>query len=306
MRLKFYFLAFFLVTAIISKAQVQFILSKGDSLREQGDLRGAIEAFKKEYQINPSNKTNLYNYACALALTGQNDSCFKYLNLSIRQKISVDPLVDRDFVPLKSDLRWKAFQDTLALLVQKKSPIPIKDLEYAKKLWEMRASDQAYYKEIDLAEKKTGRNSTVVQALWFLKRKLNEENQEEFELLVINKGWPKISDVGNIAASSAFLIIQHSNAEKQKKYLPIIKKLCEENEASWEEYALMYDRVQVGDGKKQKYGSQVRFNDQTQKFELFPLEDEIMVDEWRKEVGLPPLAEYVANWEIKFEPRKKK
>jgi hypothetical protein len=33
--------------------------------------------------------------------------------------------------------------------------------------------------------------------------------------------------------------------------------------------------------------------------------DETKVDEWRKEIGMQPLAEYVSRWEIKFEPKKK-
>lgn len=39
--------------------------------------------------------------------------------------------------------------------------------------------------------------------------------------------------------------------------------------------------------------------------ELYPLEDETKVDEWRKELGLEPLAEYLARLNIKFQPKQK-
>ena len=123
--------------------------------------------------------------------------------------------------------------------------------------------------------------------------------------LVEEKGWPKNTEVGGKAASAAFLIIQHSDAQKQKKYLPMIEQLCKEKEASWQSYALMYDRIQTSDNLPQKYGSQVKYNTTTKKYELLPLLDETKVDEWRKEIGMQPLATYLANWDIKYEVKKK-
>ncbi len=67
----------------------------------------------------------------------------------------------------------------------------------------------------------------------------------------------------------------------------------------------MYDKIQTNDNKPQKYGSQVSFNNETKKYELFPLLDETKVDEWRKEIGMQPLAEYVSRWEIVFEAKTK-
>jgi hypothetical protein len=67
----------------------------------------------------------------------------------------------------------------------------------------------------------------------------------------------------------------------------------------------MYDRVQVSENKPQRYGSQVRINSQTSKDELYPLEDESKVDEWRKEIGMQPLADYLLHWNIKWEPKTK-
>jgi hypothetical protein len=303
-RLTFLFLIGLTIT-IAAQGQMQIVIPKADSLRNEGDLKGALVEFKKMYLANPRNKTTIYNYACALSLDGQNDSSFKYLNLRILRDTSSSALTDPDFLPLRQDERWNEFENKLISMLQIQCKNCFKDLDYCKALWKMKALDQAYYSEINIAEKKIGKSTTVVSALWELKNRINNQNQKELETLIEKKGWPKISQVGNNAANAAFLVIQHSDNDKQKKYLPTIKKLCEEKEASWQNYALMYDRIQIGDHKPQKYGSQVNFNQATNKWELSPLEDETKVDEWRKEVGLEPLADYVANWGIKFAPQKK-
>jgi hypothetical protein len=143
-----------------------------------------------------------------------------------------------------------------------------------------------------------------VQALWTAKDELNQKNARELDSIIRVKGWPKISDVGQSGARAAFLIVQHSNLELQEKYLPTIKALCEIKEARWSGYALMYDRVQVLQKKPQLYGSQLDYNTSTQKFELFPIEDEKNVDKRRAEMGLGPLADYVSQWGIKYVPVK--
>jgi len=54
----------------------------------------------------------------------------------------------------------------------------------------------------------------------------------------------------------------------------------------------------------QKYGMHTSYNEQTKTAELYPLEDESKVNEWRKEIGLPPLEEYLKQFNIIFRPKK--
>jgi len=86
--------------------------------------------------------------------------------------------------------------------------------------------------------------------------------------------------------------------------MPDIKKSCEANELPWERFAFVYDRCLFNSGKPQKYGTHTKYNEITNSEELYPLLDESMVDIWRKEVGLPPLAEYLALFNIKYQPKK--
>jgi hypothetical protein len=57
-------------------------------------------------------------------------------------------------------------------------------------------------------------------------------------------------------------------------------------------YAILYDRLQLNLGCKQRYGRQVAKDSEGQPMVL-PLEDASKVEQFRKEIGLPPLAEYL-------------
>jgi hypothetical protein len=60
----------------------------------------------------------------------------------------------------------------------------------------------------------------------------------------------------------------------------------------------MEDRVLLGKGKKQKYGSQISMDTETQSYYVSPLEDPDNVDKRRASVGLEPMAEYLKSWQI--------
>lgn len=279
--------------------------SAGDKLYEKGDINGAVAAYRKQLKKNPQDSVFLaHNFACALTKNGEQDSAFKYLNMDLRHDTTPFVLTDPDLLPLRRNKSWPDFERRYLNGIKIKYAAVVKDFPLAAKLWEMSARDQAYYYEIEVAEKKLGRNSPVVLALWEAKQELNEGNLAALDSIIRVKGWPKISEVGNMAAGTAFLIIQHSTPELQQKYLPTIKALCEEKEASWQSYALMYDRIQVSQNKPQLYGSQVTYNPATKKNELFPIEDEKNVDKRRAEMGLGPLADYVSQWGIKYVPVK--
>src|SRR4051794_40618259 len=81
-------------------------LSPADSLRHEGDLQGALTEYRKTYAANPGNGTNTYNFACALAIAGQHDSCYRYLDVILKTDKSAESiLTDPDFIPIKEDPR---------------------------------------------------------------------------------------------------------------------------------------------------------------------------------------------------------
>ena len=283
-------------------------INKADSLLSEGNVPEAIAEYKRFYSQNPKDSRILYNYACALSIDNtvikRFDSCFKYLNLAVELDTSVNALMEPDLIPAREDKNWSVFENRLISMLNAKYNNPYKDIEYAKALWKLGAFDQAYFNEIGIAFRKVGMRSSVASAIWKLKFMVQEKSQKELEQLVAVKGWPKISDVGQPAAMSAYLVAMHTNDGSQKKYLPMIWKSCEEKELPWQRYANIYDRCLFNENKPQKYGTHTRFNEQTKSEELYPLEDESKVDEWRKELGMESLAEYLARLNIKFQPKK--
>lgn len=276
-------------------------ITEGESLWNKGQMNAAKDAFLSVYRFDSTFRENNYNLARVYTKLRLVDSAFHYLYRSVDTGYSLRALSDPELWQLRSDSRWEGFENALIDRVQQKysefNPIP--NIEYAKKLFRMQAADQAYFFEDGLIEKAAGRESCVRSIIWDLKKQLNDSNLKVLEKLIAEEGWPKYSEVGP-AASAAFLVIQHSDSAHQRKYLPLLRKACEEKEASWQEYALMYDRLQVEAGFPQRYGSQVHFVPETKKWELYPLENKKEVDNYRKEMGLGPLKDYVKKWKIEW------
>lgn len=267
--------------------------SPADSLREIGQLNEAIKQYAIQYAENPDDKYNTYNYACALALTQQIDSAFHYLNISLIGDTTARPLNDPDFYFLLKDPRWEALENEMITRIEKAfSPYKYPDL--AKELWRMKIKDQAFYFHSDIADNELDRS-----AIWELKRKLNEENLSRLEEIIKKYGWPKQSEVGGMAASSVFLVIQHADLTTQKKYLPIMTEAANNNEAQWSSLALLIDRINMREGKPQIYGSQINGNSDGT-FEVYQIENPEYVNQRRAEVGLGPIEDYVKIWNIEW------
>jgi hypothetical protein len=273
----------------------------GDSLLENGNVKEAIIEYKRVYIVEKPEHFGAYNVAAAFSVDQQFDSAFKYLFLSLLTDTTVRACTDPYFLPLRNDKRWPVFADSVIAVVKAKNPNPVANLNLARRLWEMGAWDQAYYYEINIAEKKLGRDSPVVWALWNAKSKINTENVRLLDSILLIHGWPSIPMVGYYASQSAFLIVQHSDLERQTKHLPAIKLLCDSGKVSCSDYALMYDRTQILQDKQQLYGSQLRFNEKTGQHEFFPIEDEKNVNVRREQMGLGPIEEYAEYFGIKYE-----
>jgi hypothetical protein len=121
---------------------------------------------------------------------------------------------------------------------------------------------------------------------------IDRKNTTRMKEIIDKHGWPGKSLVGKDGANAAWLLVQHADKDHgfQKRCLPLLQRAVKAQEASAANLAYLTDRVLVGENKKQVYGTQFRMADG--KWQPYPIEDEKNVDERRKEVGLPTLAEY--------------
>lgn len=120
---------------------------------------------------------------------------------------------------------------------------------------------------------------------------IDQDNTRWLTQVVDKHGWLGVSQVGKEGAGLAWLLVQHADLDPkfQRRCLDLMTALPKE-EVSQKNLAYLTDRVLLAEGKKQKYGTQ--FTSQGGEMKPSPIEDEAKVDERRKEMGLPPLAEY--------------
>ena len=136
---------------------------------------------------------------------------------------------------------------------------------------------------------------------------IDRQNTSRMKGIIKHHGWPGAGLVGWDGSDAAFFLIQHADHRTQEELLPLVQKEFRRGNLSGPNYALFIDRVLVGDGRPQIYGSQPRpFNQWDGGVPVFyPIADEANVDKRRAEVGLGPLADYREILKRMYYPRSK-
>lgn len=271
-------------------------VNRADSLLLAGSVVQATEEYRKMLAKDSYDLSNIYNYACALSLAGQPDKALSYLNLLAEINPSVSALTDPDLLAARESEGWEDFENRLIEALNERNGNLIKDTDYARALWRLLCLDQYGFYETGIAVRNLGPGSPVVSGLRRMQTLQNEKNLAELEMLLDTKGWPEQSQVGREASGAAFYVLQHSNAKAQEKYIKLFEDACRRNEGNWQQYALMFDRMRMNQNLPQKYGTHfILDNRATGEKKLYPLEDETRVNEWRKEIGLEPLKDYMTR-----------
>ena len=123
------------------------------------------------------------------------------------------------------------------------------------------------------------------------------DNQKRIKKLYSTYGYLGFKEVGKENSVKFWLPIQHADndVEFQKKMLKELKKQIQTNNANKSDYALLEDRIAINTNHKQRFGSQVTYNEDGQAIPKNGLLDSINVDKFRTEYNLPSLKEYY-NW----------
>nr|WP_298898983.1 DUF6624 domain-containing protein [uncultured Altererythrobacter sp.] len=127
--------------------------------------------------------------------------------------------------------------------------------------------------------------------------RVDRENTEWLKGHIVERGWPRLSDVGEKASNAAWLLVQHADHDPvfQLRMLRLMEPLVDEDEVSNSNYAYLYDRVMLKLQGKQRYATQVMCEDGA--YVAQPLEEEPeRTDQLRAEMDLDTFAEYLKRF----------
>jgi hypothetical protein len=161
--------------------------------------------------------------------------------------------------------------------------------------------DQKYRSQLsDLQEKKEV-DSAVWKEIMVRMREADSIDLIKVRAIVDRYSWLGSDVVGEQCNTALFMVIQHSDLPVQEKYLPVIREAVASGRAQPRHLALLEDRVALREGRKQRYGTQLKWDDRVKGYRLAPLEDPDHVDQLRQAAGLSPLAVYLAQWGLSWD-----
>lgn len=83
---------------------------------------------------------------------------------------------------------------------------------------------------------------------------IDAANTERMKAVVSQYGWPGPELVGRDGAEAAFLLVQHADHAFQKEMLPLVEKAYRSGGLAGQSYALLLDRVLVGEVSRKSMG----------------------------------------------------
>lgn len=279
------------------------LIAEARDLSEAGEYKDSGEKYSEAFAAgeNIDSISHHYEAARSWALAGEKDEAFQLLNEITGEGKYADLWQissDDDFNSLRTDERWMTVLNKVG---GNKKEAEAELTEVASLLETVRYDDQKYRQEMGGIQEKYGNDSEELRSHLKLMNEQDSINLVKVEKILEEHGWLGWDLIGRNANAALFLVIQHADLETQEKYLPMLREAVERGDATPADLALLEDRVALRQGKKQIYGSQMAFDQETGKYYVSPLEDPDNVNKRRAEVGLGPIEDYIANWDLTWD-----
>ena len=271
---------------------------QADSLFMSGEYKAASDTFGKALQmtefVQPQHR---YNGACAAALANDPETAFNRLYTKLNQEkdwYSDNIANDDDLISLHGDSRWQILIDSLNL---RKHRIEANfDKPLRRRLQMIMKTDQEVRIAFLAAHNRHPHDSIAEAKALHEMQRVDKLNQEQICKILDTRGFVGSDKVGD-AVGTFWAVIQHSDVNIQKKYLPLFQEAAQKGDIAKEGVAMMEDRINMFEGKPQRYGSQIE-EDEHGNRRLYLLLDTSKVDEWRCEMGMEPLEDYLRRMKI--------
>ena len=238
-----------------------------DEAREVYDL-----AFSEDRYILPSQLSTTAN---KIASIGDNHTALAYLRhrLAMEKDFYEEPSIT-SHIELKDTFELRSHQWNYNLDLKETLESIFERDQYDRLLWSRAVKNNPSDKE---------RNERLARRAF---------TTDSLNLVLVGEilsqyGFPQKERVGDFGSQAVWLVFQHASLEYQKKFLPQLEAAVSHGDIAPMYLALLRDRIDVREGRPQRYGTQI--ND---KGNLAPLLDASRVNQWRQEVGLPPLEQF--------------
>jgi hypothetical protein len=300
----------FLLIASIGFAQkankYSELTGKAKTYYENKEYKRSANTYSQAFRSNSGKAyySDRYNAACAWTLAGNKDSAFyqlfkvanafKYDNYDRLSKDSVLSSLNKDprWDELLNIVKQNIGQDEARL---NKSLVILLDSVYH--------DDQSYrFKQISI-DKEFGPGSPERKAIRKIIHEKDSINSMIVTDLIDKYGWIGKEAAGGYGNSTLALVLQHSNINVQKKYLPLMREALKNKKADPDDLAILEDKVALAEQKKQIFGSQLISFD-GKNYHFLPIEDPENIDKRRTELGLNTMDEYVRNWGLRWDLKK--
>lgn len=287
-----------LVTAVIAQQSIYEELVRVAEKSYNNKAYGRSgEYYDRAFKIQEGTARDYYNAACSWALAGEKDKALNYIKKSIELGwLNINHLKnDGELNSLHGATEWEVLIKRLQQEVDEYESRLNKPL--MRELEGIDESDQKQRMIMDSVQSIHGWDSKEMKELWAKQNHADSLNLILIKKIIKQYGYPGKSLVGN-QSSTAWLVIQHANLQAQEKYFPILREAANKGELPKSSLALLVDRVRMGRGEKQLYGSQIQTTDG--KNVIYPIEDEPNVNKRRAEMGLGPFEDYAKHFGIEY------
>ena len=279
-------------------------INVANQLYQDKEFLKSAQASSAAFAAHPKqvNVYDRYNAACSWALANRPEEAFEELQIVVSDYAYTNAdhfSNDSDLESLHTDARW---EKVVALVkANKEKEEALYKWPLVNQLHQIYQDDQHHRQKANAVYNQYGAESNEYTSLQDTIHDLDSINLIQVTEIIDKHGWLGPEVVSKRGNAALFLVIQHANLEVQLQYLPMLREAVVNGKANGSSLALMEDRVALRQGQKQIYGSQIGRNKETGEAYVRPLADPDQVDQRRAAVGLPPLAEYVSRWKIKWD-----
>ncbi|AXT18330.1 hypothetical protein D7030_08265 [Flavobacteriaceae bacterium AU392] len=295
---------FFFISKNVSGQNYNELVSQAIELHTNKKYEASIKIWDNAFSIHNGYSTDYYNAACTNSLAGNADKAISYLKKAIKTGWTDINWMkqDNDLSPLHDLKTWKTFIAQIPKIQE--NYLSSLNIAMKKELENLRVKDQTLRRLLPDLEKHFGRDSYNYK--WF-NYELIPENDSLVLVRVIDviekNGWMGISEVGELANQSLWLVIQHAPLKIQEKYLSLLEESVEKGESKARYMAFLTDRILMRKNQKQIYGTQARWNADKKKNIIYPIKNYETVNDRRKKVGLETIEQYANNNSYLYEPK---